>query len=268
METWYTAQKDFFKLLANDNIYKELQDAPLSGKANYYNSYGLFIQKVFKVNSKNFLSVKLKLNYGTKLHSITLNGTTNSEHFRGSYDYYYSKENLISNGKTESSNPKGIGYGVDIEYIYNSEKIYFYLGGFNLGSYIYWDNVSLMHYDLDSDVIYQGDDGFNHYKPFGEGYYEYDVSFKQRLPQYYKTAFSYEVTDSLSTGYELNIYENMYFNKPYINYKYEGARYELAYIYENRELLFAAYFKYAIFEISNNFGPSNTFLRSSLKVSF
>lgn len=268
METVLNVQKDFFKLLRAKTINNDLEKSIISGDANYYNTEGFFLQKIFSYNQTHFLSVKLKIHYADELQNIQINGETNSEHFRGSFDYYYANENYITNGETQSNPTKGRGYGIDLEYIYQKDNIYLYLGAFNVGSYIYWDNVTYMHYDLDSQTIYKGADGYNHARPFGIGKYEYNISFKQKLPEFYKSSIDYTVGNNISVGYNLNIYNNISTNEPTVSYSSKYLEYKLGYIYENNELIFGAYTKYMKLEISNSFGAANNIVRANIKLSY
>jgi len=268
IELWNEAQKDFFQLLANKDIYKTLEEKPLIGKGNSYKAYGMFVQKVFNLYPHHYLSAKLKLNYAKELQYIKVNGYTSSEKFTGSLDYIYSHKNYISNANTRSDNPSGIGYGIDIEYIYNKENIYVYLGAFNIGSYIYWKNVTLMHYDFDSEVIYKGADGYNHYRPFGQGYYEYNKSFTQTLPSYYRASINYELFDNLAFGNNLKIYEKMYTCEPYINTKIYSQRYKIGYEIQSNTVTLGAYFKYIKFELSNQFSLAGNILNANCKISY
>lgn len=267
-QTWFYAQKDFVSLLFNKDIYKTIPQNPIDGQATSFSSYGLYLQKVFQPAKSHFLSLKVKIHNADNLHDIKADGYTNDTKFVGSFDYYYSQDNLISKEETKSSTPKGIGYGIDIEYLYHQDKWYFYLGGYNLGSYIYWKNVTLMHYDFNSQTIYKGEDGFNHARPFGQGYYKYNLSFKQKLPEYYKSSINYEMKDSLSIGTNIKLYENLYTTEPYINAKLYFLRYKLGYQIQDKTLLFGLYYKYFNLEVSNKFGPSNDALQAQLRVSF
>ncbi len=268
VELLYNSQKDFFQLLASKEIYKTMAQKPIEGEGNYCDAYGVFVQKVFTVQSAHYLSLKAKLNYANDLHHIRANGYTDSEKFVGSFDYVYSKKNLISKNPTLSESPQGLGYGVDIEYVYNRDKLYFYMGAFNVASYVYWKNVTFMHYDLDSEVIYVGEDGYKHYKPFGVGYYEYGVSFKQKLPQYYRASLNYELFENMAIGNNLKAYENVHSNEPYVNLKIYKGRYKLGYQLENKTLLFGAYYKYVNLEVSNKFGFAGNVLQAGVKISF
>ncbi len=268
VELIYQAQKDFARLLADKDIYKILEEKPIVGKGNSYEAYGLFVQKVFNIHPHHYLSAKLKLNYAKELEYIKVDGYTSSKKFTAMLDYIYSSKNLISKGENTSDTPVGIGYGLDIEYIYNNEKLYVYLGAFNLASYIYWDKVTLMHYDFDSEVIYKGEDGYNHYRPFGRGEYKYNISFTQKLPSYYKASLNYELFDNFAIGNNVKVYQNLYVLEPYINAKIYTGRYKLGYEIQSRTVLVGAYFKNIHLEISNKFGPSNTILNARCRISF
>jgi len=268
IDTWHASNRDFLSLLLNKNVYQDIDPASLQSSANHYKSYGLFIQKIFTLNSKHHFSAKLRLHYADRLNYIEVEGETNREKFQGSFDYYYSGENLISNAPNRSDTAKGLGYGIDLEYIYADESLYFYVGVFNLASHIYWENVDLMHYDFDSEVIYMGSDGYNHYRPFGTGKYEYDVDFTQKLPEYYKATLNYALSENFSLGDNLDIYDGVTYNEVYGNTKVYGGRYKLGYIIENQNVVFGAYFKYISVEISNSFGTANDILQANCKISF
>lgn len=268
IELWHEAQKDFLQLLASKDVYKTLEEKPVTGEGNSYEAYGLFVQKVFEVYSHHYFSTKLKFNYAKELQYIKVDGYTDAEKFSGKFDYIYSNKNHITKGENRSDTPLGIGYGLDIEYIYNREKLYLYLGAFNLGSYIYWNNVTLMHYDFDSEVIYKGDDGYNHYRPFGKGYYENNISFTQELPAYYRASLNYELFTYLALGNNLRVYENIYANEPYINVKIYRGDYKLGYEIESSTLLFGVTFEHFQLEVANQFGLSGNVLKASCKISF
>ncbi|MEA1983634.1 MAG: hypothetical protein U9N39_08810 [Campylobacterota bacterium] len=268
IDLWYSAQKDFLQLLVSKDIYKTIEPNSIKGEANYCNPYGLYLQKVFALNSSNFLSVKLKLNYADEMQYIKVNGYTNSEKFSGSLDYVYAQENYISNTNNKRQGPMAIGYGVDIEYIYNRDKLYVYLGAYNLASSMYWSNVTHMHYDFDSEVIYKGDDGYNHYKPFGVGNYKYNQSFRQKLPVYYKASLNYEFYDSFALGNNFKLYNQMYSNEPHVNFKIYNGRYKLGYQIEDNIFLFGTYFRNVNFEVANKFGLEDNVLQANIKLSF
>lgn len=267
IQTWQKSQQNFTTFLGKKDINKELEANLVYGDANYYDAQGIYLQRILNITQNNYLSVKVKLNYADKLQFIQADGYTDSQEFKGKFDYYYRKKNYITN-RDDKDGSAGTGYGLDLEYIYNYKNIYVYLGIFNLYSFIYWKNVTLMHYDLDSTTIYKGDDGYNHYRPFGKGYYKDNVHLKQKLPEYYKASLNYEFNDYIATGDNLDIYDSILYNEIYINAKVYNGRYKLGYAYENRELLFAAYYKYFAIEISNYFGLSNNILKASCKISF
>jgi len=283
IQTWYSSQKNFSSLLLNKNVNLKIANLSLDSDADYHSSYGLFIQKVLDLSDSNHLSIKLKLYIADKMHHIDVNGETNSTQFKGSFDYYYTKENLVSKGSTQSRTSYGLGYGIDLEYIFEKNQWYFYLGGFNLASQINYKNVTKMHYDFNSDTIYVGDDGYNHYRSFGVGYYKYNLSFKQKLQAYYKSSINYEFTDNFALGNNLDYYKNMQFNELYTNFKIDDARYKLGYVLESKTLMYGFYFEDVrvhlpfgyeafwndfVFEISNQFGMSTKNIHANVKISF
>jgi len=268
VELWYEAQKDFTRLLASDRIYKTLEPKPIRGEGNSYESSGLFVQKVFPLATYHHLSTKLKVHYAKDLHYISVDGYTNKKKLVGSFDYIYSNKNLITKGTDNSDSPLGVGYALDIEYIYNREKFYMYLGGFNIGSYIYWKNITRMHYDFDSEVIYKGDDGYNHYKPFGRGHYEYNKSFIQKIPTYYKASLNYALLDNFAVGNNVQVYENMYSYEPYINAKIYSNRYKIGIETQSKTLMFGVYLKHIQLELANKFGLDGNILSGRCKISF
>ncbi len=283
LQTWYYAGQDFESLLLSDNLNEKIDNLPVSGSGNHYDSYGLYIQKVLDLSDNHYLSLKLKLYISDELHNIDINGETNSSRFTAGLDYYYNKKNLITKDELSSPSSYGIGYGIDVEYIYNLDELYVYLGGFNLGSKIYYKNVTKMHFDFDSKRIYVGEDGYNHYKPFGVGYYEKDMSFVQSLKAYYKTAINYEVYDNLFLGYDLDIYSSMTFNGFNIGTQIYESKYKLSYAVENKILAFGAYFKNIEIpllydtkislkafnlELTNKFSTSGNYMAGACRVSF
>lgn len=265
VKTWFKAKTNFMNLLTIKDINEDLEKSSLKGKANEYDAYGIFLQRVFQINKNHFFSTKIKLNISNKLNYLKVSGETNDEMFHGTIDYYYSDRNFVTQKDTNGGS--GYGYGLDLEYIYNYEDFYFYFGGFNLFSYIYWDDISYMFYDLDSKIIYKGEDGYNHYRPFGRGHYIYHTDFTQKLPSYFKSSINYEI-GKFAFGDNIDIYDSMYYNEIYINRKIGLSRYKIGYILENRVLIFTTYFKNFTLEISNKFGEANTILQAEFKIVF
>lgn len=266
-QLWYTVNQDFFTLLNNKNINNNLQTNPIEGNLVHQDFYGLYIQRKFRVNKSHFLSTKLKLNYGREINSVQIGGNTNSEKFDATLDYFYSYKNLVTRDSLDNKKAYAVGYALDIEYIYNQKNIYLYLAIFNLYSYNYWKHLAYMHYDFNSEVTYKGDDEYKHYRSFGVGYYKYDVTLKQRIPQYYKVSLNYEY-NNFSFGDNLEIYNYFYTNEIYSNYKYSNSRYKVGYIIEKNTLIFAGYFQNYIFEISDIYRKNNNIIQGNLKISF
>lgn len=268
IQTWYMVDTDFANLLLNSSINQNLDSLPVKANANSTKINGIYLQKIVSLNSNHHLSTKLKLNIAHELNYLDVTGETNSEDFVASLDYYYSGENILTDANSKSKNDLGVGYGIDLEYIYNNDSLYIYLGAFNISSYIYWDNISFMHYGFDSKTIYVGDDGYNHYKPFGVGYYKYNINFKQKLPTYYKTALNYMVKDNFALGYNLDIYESMQFNELYTNFNVHNSSYKLGYILESKDLSLGLYFKNFLLEITSKPFFSNDLVQINTRYSF
>ncbi len=272
VQTWYNSANDFSFLLSTSTINQNLGTTPIVGRGNAADIYGFYFQKIIALSSKHYFSAKLKVNVANNLHNIKINGQTSSEKFLGSIDYYYSDKNIIMNGIKKSKNTYGIGYGLDLEYIYDNDSIYLYLGVFNIESYIYWNNVTFMHYDFDSQTIYKGNDGYNHYKPFGVGYYKYNVDFKQKLPTYYKTALNYKLEDNLALGYNLSVYDELIYNEFYTNFKLDDVMYKIGYKFESelesKDVILGIYCKNFIVESSTHLSRSSSLFLLNLKVSF
>jgi len=261
IETLYESDKNFFAILSNKNLYKNLDAGPILGRVNSFESSGLFFQKQFLLKDNHHFLLKLKLHLAKELDDVSVKGTSTEDSFKGKLDYYYSNSNKISNAKNLSDTPQGYGYSLDMAYIYKKDKIYAYFGVYNILSYIFWKNISYMHYDFDSQTIYVGEDGYNHYKPFGVGYYKYNLNYTQQIPTYAKGSLNYEFMNNLAFGDTVSIYEGMHYNEVYTTLKLLSVRYRLTYIPENYNLVFGVYHKHFLFEISRGFEKSNRMLQ-------
>jgi len=267
IQTWHRAEKDFWILLGMSDINQQIGNVPIEGDGVYISSSGLFLQKVLSMDSKNHFAIKTKLHIADDLQSIKASGLSTDEKFEGSFDYYYAEKNFISK-RSDRDDSKGLGYSVDVEYIYDDDTFYFYLGAFNLHSFIYYKDVTLMHYDFDSETIYVGEDGYNHYKPFGVGYYKENSTLKQKIPHFYKSSFNYVYNDQISLGNNLDLYDGVYYNEPYVNVKIGNGRYKVGCVIENQEFVFGAYFKNLALGISNSFGLGNDMIAADVKLRF
>ena len=268
VETLYESDKSFANILQNSSIYENLDDGPIKGKANDFDSVGIFLEKKIHFAKYYYVMAKLKLHYAKNLNYININGEATNKNFVATIDYYYSGTNYISNAKNVSNEAWGYGYSLDLSYIYHRDKIYFFVGAYNLESFIYWKNVAFMHYDLDSKTIYKGSDGYNHYKPFGVGYYQYNVTYKQRISSYFKTSVNYDFMSHLAFGDNISIYDRMSYNEIYTNLKIASSRYKLGYIVENSNLIFGFYYRKFLFEISRGFERSNKILQFKCEISY
>ena len=261
IEVMHNSENDFANILLYHQLYKDIGTAPLKGDVNDFDSFGVFVEKKFHPLLHHYFDVKLKLHYATDFNYIKIKGDSTSDAFHGTLDYYYKNENRISHAKNQSSNSYGYGYSVDLSYIYNRDKFYFYFGIYNIGSYIFWRNVSLMHYYFDSNTICVGADGYKHYKPFGVGHYSYNINFTQQIPIHADSSVNYEITKNIAVGDNISLYEKMHYNELYANVKIASFRYKLGYVAENYNLIFALYHKNFKFEISRGFNTSNKILQ-------
>jgi hypothetical protein len=162
-----------------------------------------------------------------------------------------------------------VGYGMDIEYIYRKNKLYFYGGIFNIGSFIKWKNITYMHYDFNSQMIYMGEDGYNHYRPFASGYYKYNIDFKQKIPMYYKTTIDYKLDDIYNIGLNTDFYSNNSYNELYFTTLLLSSKIKVGYIYENRNIICGINYYNFQFELSNKFGSNHqTVFKGAYKIAF
>lgn len=267
IKTWYEADKNFFKLLLNKDINNSLPNTPIKGDANHFISKGIFIQNILEIDSNHYFSSKIKLHSTSELQYIKVRGNTNQERFTAGFDYYYSKKNLISK-RDNNQSAKGKGYSIDLEYLYEENNLYGYFGVFNIYSHIYWSGISLMHYDFDSQVIYRGDDGYNHYKPFGVGYYKENQKFKQTLPMYYKAAIKYKINELLSVGNNIDLYDKVFYNEFYTILNFEHGKYKIGYIDKTNDFILGASFRYFALELTKNPQTSNNMIKGNLRFSF
>ena len=264
IETLFYAKNDFNTFLHLDTINTQLRDVTLEGSANYYKTKGMYIQKIFSVQHTHFISLKAKLLLSDEIQDIKLDGSNTQARFEAGFDYYYRTKNYVSHNEGGSDSSYGYGYGFDLEYIYNNEALYIYAGLLNIGATLYWDGINKMHYDFDSKTIYLGKDGYNHRKPFGVGYYKYDINYKQDLPMFYRGSLNYEFNTIVSLGANLNGYKEYYFNELYCNIKLYNTRWKVGYINEASTLIFGAYFDHFNVEISNNFSFSQQVMQAKI----
>ncbi len=278
INTWFLANQNFAKLLTKTTIGAELNKEIIKAKGEYYYVQGIYFQKIVVPSSNQWLSLKTNLIYGKELQSLNVNGSNSNQRFLLSFDYFYNYKNVISKNKDNLDTDNGLGYGFDVEYIYEKNNLYLYGGLFNLGGKIYWKDITKMHYDFDSKQIYIGDDGYNHLKPFGVGYYEFHTNYTQKLPLYYKATIDYKLNDTFSLGNNLNGYSNIVFNEPYTSVKIGNTIYKLGYVLGNDDAtfgvmfekinLFGAKIKNLNLEVSNKFGSGNDTMMGRVGFSF
>ncbi len=268
IQTWYYAEKDFITLLAKSDIGTDLDTIDIDASLNYYEAYGLFLQKIIPFEENHFLSLKAKFYTATEMQHLDVSGYNSSARFELSFDYYYAQKNYISKNQDNDRDYNGLGFGVDLEYIYNDDALYIYGAILNIGSFIEWKNIILMHYDFDSQTKYMGDDGYYHLKAFGSGFYKFDVDYRQKIPTQYKATLDYSINDNFSIGSNSNGYKDLIFNELYVTHEICGDRYKVGYILETDNASFGAYFKYISLEISNNFGMSARSIQASYHIEY
>ena len=268
IQTLYHAKKDFTTLLNKNDIGNSIEYIDISGYLTYIQSEGFFLQKVISYSQNHFFGLKFKLFKVNEIQYLNTSGSNSSEKFDMSFDYYYSDKNFISKNNLHDDSYKGYGYIFDLEYIYEKENLYIYASILNLNSTIKLNSITHMHYDFDSQTIYKGDDGYNHYKPFGVGYYKYNIDFKYKLPKSYKATINYKLNNTVSIGNNTNIYNDITFNESYIKIKRANYSYKLGYLYENKDIKLSLYFKNITLDITNNFAKSNKIITAGYKVIF
>lgn len=268
IQTWYYAEKDFTTLLSKSDIGDNLDTIDIEANLNYYDTDGLFIQKIIPFEEHHFLSIKIKFYSATEMQYLDLKGYNSSSRFELGYDYYYAQKNYISKNEDNNKIYTGLGFGVDLEYIYNDDSFYIYGGILNIGSFIEWKNITLMHYDFDSSTKYLGEDGYYHLKAFGIGYYKFDVDYRQKIPMQYRASLDYSVNDDFSLGSNSSGYKDVIFNELYMTHSIYGDRYKVGYMIETENASFGAYFKYISLEISNNFEMSFRSIQASYHIKY
>lgn len=267
-ETWFKTDKDFNTLLHFEDINTKLEATPIGGKGLYYKIGGLFLQKSFEPLQDHFVALKLKVFGSDELQEIALGGFNTQERFIGAFDYYYKRENHISKKSATADELNGYGYSVDLEYIYNDEHLYLYGGLMNLLGTIHYNSATKMHYEFDSKTIYKGEDGYNHRRPFGKGYYK-DTKHKIEMPMYYRGVVDVAPKSFFSFGDSIEGYKKELFNELYITMRFATAmRIKVGYIYEAKTSVFGVYFKNFSAEITNNFSFSQQIMQANIHVRF
>lgn len=230
VEMWFESSKDFTTLLGMKGIGNSLKNIPIKASVDYYESDGVYLQKIFFMDSNQF-GAKVKLHNAKNIQFLRVNGLNQNGRFATNFDYYYTNKNYISKYKSEYDNGSGIGYSVDLEYFAKSKNgVSVYLGLINTLSSIKWSGVSLMHYELDSSKSLG--------EPFGVGYYKYNQSFTQKLPIYGKVQIEYQLTDILSIGDNTNINKKTMFNEVYAQTKYNDYSLKIGNIIEVNQFIF------------------------------
>jgi len=230
IETWFEASKDFSTLLGMRGIGNSLRNFPIQASVDYFESEGLYLEKLFVLNAQQF-SGKIKFHHAKNIQLLRLNGSNQNGDFATTFDYYYTKKNYISKNRSNSDDGSGVGYSVDLEYTSKPfANLNVYLGIINALSSLKWSGVALMHYDLDSSKPLG--------EPFGVGYYKYNQTFNQTLPIYGKMKIDYELTDNLSIGNNTDANKNTLFNEVYGKTKYREYSFKVGKIIEANQFIF------------------------------
>ncbi len=265
IQTWYEVDKNFNKLLRSEDIGKKIPKFNIIGWLNYYDIKGVALQKSFFYKNHNFF-ITANLFKAKDMQYLRVCGK-NSKYFKTSFDYYYSNKNYISKNKNHDNIYSGKGWGVDISYLYKSLKYTFFISVLNINSFIDWKSITFMHYDFNSNTIYKGSDGYNHKKPFGKGYYKYNIDYKQKIPIQKKIIFEYKIKENIIIGDKLELYKQVNFNQIYTQFNYHNISYKVGALYKDRVLLFGIKYKYFYIDISNNLNTNNRVISCFLKIS-
>jgi hypothetical protein len=284
VKTWFICSQDINQCLFNEPTPNEFDiDFDIGGAGNFYNSQGVYFQKIFKPLSNHFISLKTNLMHGKELQHLETSGTHINQRYFIKIDYFYNYKNIITKNNENLTTNNGLGYGFDLEYIYEKNNIYLYGGIFNLGGIIYWKDITRMYGDIDNkrEILYTDDDGHNHISEDETTVklkYDYHTNFTQNLPLYYKATINYQITDIISFGNNLNGYEKTIFNEPYTSVKIGNTLYKLGYILGNNDAtfgvmfekinLFGAKIKNLNLEVSNKFGSRNDTMMAKIGFSF
>jgi len=268
IKTWYNSSNDFNTLLRKSNIKDDLDTINIYGYANMYDSDGLYLEKSININSNSMISLKTKFYHGKELQYLETKGYNNKNRFELDLDLYYSTQNIVTKNEDHDNNFNGYGYGFDIEYNYNVDKLDIYLSVLNIGAKIKWNSITHMYYKFDSQTVYTGEDGYDHAKAFGNGYYKYDTTYTQKLPLRYKADIKYRIFDNIYLGDSVIANNYSSFNEIYTKYLYANQQYKFGYFIENKLANFGFGYKNFIIEISNKFGSNNKLINLKYKISF
>jgi hypothetical protein len=262
IKTWFYANNSFDTLLNSSDIGQNLEKVFINGNLNYYKTNGLFIRKKYHLNQRSSLVLKAKLLSGIDMHFLNTQGK-NDDNFELSFDYFYTNKNYISKNTNHSNGYKALGYGFDLKYSYKYKNLNFDAAVLNLASYLYWKNITLMHYDFNSQTIYKGDDGYDHLRPFGQGYYKHNINYKQKLPTYYQANINYLGVGVNTSGYNSNL-----FNQLYLQNHFKKLHYKIGYTIENKGITLNAKYKNISLGISRPFSSSKSMLFLGYKFSY
>ena len=268
IDTWYDALQDFNVLLKKSSITTELDTVDIYAEGNFYDTSGLFVQKVISPYRYNYLSLKTKFYYGKEMQYINTVGYNNKSRFELDLEYYYTDDNIVTKNNYQDDIYNGYGYGFDLEYIYYDNIWYIYAGLLNIGANIYWNSITHIYYKFDSDTTYYDEDGYKHSRAFGNGYYEFDIDYKQKIPMYHKLSIDYKINEYLNIGNNLVGYKSANFNEPYIMINKNNHRVKFGYGIEVKNAVFGYYYKNIGIQLSNKIGSNQSNLITTYKITF
>jgi hypothetical protein len=265
VETWFYANYDFSYLLNSNTIGNNITPKDIKGDGVYYDLQGLFYTQKNYYKSFQY-NIRYNFYYGNEYHNIKTRGS-NYNNFLLALDYYYTKENKITQNNPD--NDFSIyGYGLDLEFIYKKNKHTINSTLYNLISKLYLYNISYMHYDFNSVQIYLGEDGYNHFRPFGQGYYKDNITIKQNLIPFMITSYNYQYTKRFGVGFNGFVKKDLSSIEPKVNYKFKNFLLDLGYHYKSKITTFGAQYKGFALKLSNNFDTNTYFIQASCTISF
>ena len=262
IETWYYASNDFNVLLKRDEIGYEIKQPTIIGDLVYYQNDTLFYKKIVNNNSSK-LAITFNIFRGKQLQYMKVDGVNLKNHFITDIDYYYTDRNLLLKTHEDDDFYIGYGGGIDLEFFYQIPAISSFLGIYNIMGFIDWKSITYLKYHFDSDTKYIGDDGYYHHRPFGVGYYKFDVDFHQVLPLFIKYSFKYQ-----KNGYFVGD-ESLYnlktgFDKIFIGYKHL----KLGFIPQTKNIIYGINTKYINLEISDNIREHSKYLSLFMDIKY
>ena len=254
IQTWYYASQDFNTLLKKSNIGYYITNPDIYEIMNYSQSQALFFQ-----NNLKYFNIRFSLLKGKEIQYIKVRGKNTKNHFIADLNYYYSDKNLLMRNYIKSNDYKGLGYSLDITTSKKFNSYEVFLGFFNILGAIEWKNIILMRYHFDSNTKYIGEDGYYHYRPFGQGRF-IKTDFYQKLPFYLK----YKIKKKLKKFFLED--EGMYSSGARFDALFIGKKiFKIGYTPQAKNVIFGAEGRNFNIELSNNIKYHSKFIRLNFK---